>query len=59
MERSLPGLRRGPPERLAAWLYTGPLGHFYGVVADIAELWTRYAAGRMRARLRALLPGRL
>ena len=26
----------GPSERLAAWLATGPLGHLYGTVADIA-----------------------
>jgi hypothetical protein len=43
---------RGPLERALAWLYTGPLGHLYGVLADVAELWARYLAARLRARLR-------
>jgi hypothetical protein len=38
--------RRGPGERLEAWLFTGPLGHLYGFVADVAALWVRYARGR-------------
>src|SRR5919198_830124 len=45
MERSLPGLRRGPPERLAAWLYTGPLGHFYGVVVEVVVCSVVVCAG--------------
>jgi hypothetical protein len=45
-------LRRRPGERLAAWLYTGPLGHLYGTVADVTAAWTRYAADRLRARRR-------
>jgi hypothetical protein len=44
--------RRAPAERLWAWLYTGPLGHLYGIVADIAVLWLRYARVRLRARVR-------
>jgi len=35
-------LRRRAPERLAAWLATGPLGHLWSVVADLAGI----AAGR-------------
>ena len=30
---------RGPREKLAAWVVTGPLGHLYGTLADIALLW--------------------
>jgi hypothetical protein len=42
--------RRGPLERLQAWLYTGPLGHLYGLVADVVTLWLRYARSRLRDR---------
>jgi hypothetical protein len=42
--------RRSPPERLQAWLVTGPLGHLWSVLADIAILLVRYAAGRLRRR---------
>jgi hypothetical protein len=35
-----------------AWLYTGPLGHLYGVLADIGAMWVRYTARRLRARAR-------
>jgi hypothetical protein len=31
-----------------AWLYTGPLGHLYGVLADIGTMWVRYMASRVR-----------
>jgi hypothetical protein len=41
-----------PPRRLAAWLYTGPLGHLWSTTADIASLWLRWSAGRARERLR-------
>ncbi len=36
--------------RALAWLYTGPLGHLYGGVADVAEMLTRWLWGRLRAR---------
>jgi hypothetical protein len=36
--------------RIAAWAYTGPLGHLYGGVADWAELFGRYAWARARGR---------
>jgi hypothetical protein len=35
---------------LAAWLYTGPLGHLYGTTADIVELWTRWGLRQFRDR---------
>jgi len=43
---------RSPLERIWAWLYTGPLGHLYGVVADVSVLWARYGALAARRRLR-------
>ncbi|MFL5826012.1 MAG: hypothetical protein ACJ76V_05760 [Thermoleophilaceae bacterium] len=41
---------RAPAQRLVAWLYTGPLGHLYGVLADLVQLWVRYGLHRLRAR---------
>lgn len=49
--RGLPERRRAP-ERALAWLYTGPLGHLYGLLADVAVLWVRYARSRVKARAR-------
>jgi hypothetical protein len=42
-------VRRKPAERAAAWLYTGPLGHLWSAVADLAA----FAIGSLvhRARL--------
>ena len=37
-----------PRDRLMAWIITGPIGHLWSAVADIALLWVRYAAGRIR-----------
>ncbi len=48
--RSRSSISRAPAERALAWLYTGPLGHLYGVVADVAVLWARYAASQLRER---------
>jgi hypothetical protein len=42
------GPTRRPPERLLAWLVTGPLGHLYGGLADIVAGLARY--GLLRAR---------
>jgi hypothetical protein len=42
--------RRGPFERALAWLYTGPLGHLYGLLADVAVLWLRYLRSRLKDR---------
>jgi hypothetical protein len=36
--------------RLAAWLYTGPLGHLYAGLADWVALLTRYWWTRARRR---------
>jgi hypothetical protein len=44
--------RRGPAERLAAWLVTGPLGHLYSAVADLTVYFARWIARRARRRLR-------
>jgi hypothetical protein len=41
-------LRRGPLERVLAWLYTGPLGHLYGALADISVMWMRWSRLRLR-----------
>ncbi|HEX8857144.1 MAG TPA: hypothetical protein VF752_16235 [Thermoleophilaceae bacterium] len=42
---------RGRRERLVEWLYTGPLGHLYGVLADLVQLWVRYGVRRLRLRV--------
>jgi hypothetical protein len=39
-------------DRLAAWLMTGPLGHLWSVLADVAVLLSRYAWSRLRAARR-------
>ena len=44
--------RRGAAERLAAWLVTGPLGHLYSAVADLAVFGARSLRGRLRGRSR-------
>jgi hypothetical protein len=41
-------VRRGPAERLMAWIVTGPLGHFWSVMVDVVVLWVRY--GLFKAR---------
>jgi hypothetical protein len=38
-----------------AWLYTGPLGHLYGIIADIALMWVRYGVARLRRWLAPLV----
>jgi hypothetical protein len=45
-----PALRRAPGERLAAWLVTGPVGHLYSVVADLAVFGARLLARRLHGR---------
>jgi hypothetical protein len=45
--------RPPPGRRLAAWLYTGPIGHLYSTLADLAVLWVRYGRHRLGRRLRA------
>ena len=36
--------------RLTAWLYTGPLGHMYGGVADWSALMARFLWAKARGR---------
>jgi hypothetical protein len=36
--------------RFAAWVVTGPLGHLYGTVADIASALVRHWWARARGR---------
>jgi hypothetical protein len=36
--------------RLLAWIYTGPVGHLYGGVADWTELMARYLWARARGK---------
>jgi hypothetical protein len=38
-------------DRFLAWIYTGPLGHLYGTVADVTELWILYMSSRIRRKL--------
>ncbi len=38
------------PERLLSWLFTGPLGHLYGTLADLAEYGAREARRRRSER---------
>lgn len=46
-----PVIVRGPRERLEAWLMTGPAGHLWSVVADLAALAAGSLATRARERL--------
>jgi hypothetical protein len=39
-------------DRAAAWIVTGPLGHLWSVIADLAVLLARYGRARLVARLR-------
>ena len=41
-------IRRGLPERVAAWLVTGPPGQLWSVTVDVLVLWARYARDRAR-----------
>ncbi len=41
-----PNPRRGRAERLLAWVFTGPLGHFYSVAVDLLVFAARSLAGR-------------
>jgi hypothetical protein len=43
-------LRRGPRERLQAWLVTGPLGHLWSATADVVELSVRWQLARLRGQ---------
>jgi hypothetical protein len=43
-------MRRSLGERLQAWIVTGPLGHLWSALADMAAIWTRYLLQRARGR---------
>jgi hypothetical protein len=47
----MPARRLPASTRLAAWLYTGPLGHLYGGLADWLSLLSRYALSRAWSRV--------
>ena len=40
-----------PTRRLAAWLYTGPLGHLWSTGAEVVVLWSKWGALRVRERV--------
>ena len=48
---------RGPAERVAAWVVTGPLGHLYSVLADVAVLLARSLASRAQRWAQRKLSG--
>jgi hypothetical protein len=39
---------RPTAEKLQAWIVTGPLGHLWSALADMAVIWVRYLAHRVR-----------
>ena len=39
-------------DRLVAWIVTGPLGHLWSVLADLAVLFARYGWSRLKAARR-------
>ena len=43
---------RSPAERALAWVFTGPLGHLYSVVVDVAAFALRTLGAHLGQRLR-------
>src|SRR5215204_227795 len=43
-------VRQGALSRAAAWVVTGPLGHFWSATVDILLLWVRYGWKRAMSR---------
>jgi hypothetical protein len=41
-------VRRPVAEKLRAWIVTGPIGHLWSALADMALIWARYLAHRAR-----------
>jgi hypothetical protein len=41
-------VRRPAAEKLHAWIVTGPIGHLWSALADMALIWARYLAHRAR-----------
>jgi hypothetical protein len=37
-------------DRTIAWIVTGPVGHLWSVLADLAVLFSRYGWSRLRSR---------
>jgi hypothetical protein len=48
--RPVAPLRRSAPERLHAWLVTGPPGHLWSALADIVVLLARALLARLRLK---------
>ncbi|HEU4977235.1 MAG TPA: hypothetical protein VFT50_19260 [Baekduia sp.] len=48
----MPAPRLRPSTRLAAWVWTGPIGHLYGGLLDWVELLVRLTLARARRRTR-------
>jgi hypothetical protein len=48
----MPARRPSPSTRALAWVYTGPVGHLYGGLADWGVLLWRLALARARRRVR-------
>jgi hypothetical protein len=48
----MPARRLSPSARVLAWVYTGPLGHLYGGLADWGALLSRLALARAHKRVR-------
>jgi hypothetical protein len=44
----VPPVRRPAAEKLRAWIVTGPIGHLWSALADMALIWARYLARRAR-----------
>jgi hypothetical protein len=44
----VPPVRRPATEKLRAWIVTGPIGHLWSALADMAVIWARYLAHRAR-----------
>jgi hypothetical protein len=44
--------RLSPSTRALAWIYTGPLGHLYGGLADWGTLLGKVLLARARTRVR-------
>ena len=39
---------RSRAERLQAWVFTGPIGHLWSLLADAVVLWVRYGLFKLR-----------
>ena len=39
---------RSRAERAQAWVFTGPIGHLWSLLADVVALWVRYGLFKLR-----------